>query len=190
MRHRTVAVGAAAALAAGSAWLGVGAASATGAGSSGDDRWGNGWPTTATAPSVAAARQLAADKVGAAAAARSDVLILRGRTVRDAEVDINNDGFGPGDFFMFEEKLFDQDGTERVGRDSVRCEARIRTFSCEGTLRIAHKGKIMISGALFRENDLTLAVVGGTGAYKSASGQFNVFDLPRGEVLFVIHLLR
>jgi hypothetical protein len=57
----------------------------------------------------------------------------------------------------------------------------IRTFACEATARINGQGKIVVAGAFFHENDGVIAITGGTGAYRDASGQLFVRDLPNGD---------
>ncbi len=130
--------------------------------------------------------------MSAAAVARGDdsTLIVVAEEVRDAFVDVGREGFSPGDFFLFEEKLFDNTRTERIGRDSVRCEAGLRTFTCEATFRINGRGKIRVAGSLFRETDNVVPVTGGTRDFKGVGGSLNVYDLPEGNTVFVFDLVK
>lgn len=191
MRKRRTAIVVTATLLGGVVWGGVAMATASGRGAavaqkSVHSAW-HGVPAT----SVADARRRAT----AAPAARGAVpdgqtLIFVTHPGREVDIDIPPKGFGTGDFFWFEERVFDRTNTRQVGRDAVRCEAAIRTFQCEGTLLIKGKGKILISGVLFSDPDFTFAVVGGTGAYQGVGGELTVFDLAGGNQALVFHLVR
>lgn len=137
-----------------------------------------GWPVSSSAgPSAQAA------------ASRAD-LVVRTREVRGAGVDLDPAGDSPGDFFHFEEIAF-QPGTNRVvGRDAVRCELGIRSFSCTGTIRINGKGKIVIDGALFGFRGLTFAITGGTGRYAGVGGTLHVMEGAGGSTLLAFDFVR
>ncbi len=123
------------------------------------------------------------------AAARRGALVLRAHELRAADVDANGDGqFGPGDYFVFEEALRRPNSPKRIGTDSIRCMSNLRTFMCDGALRIDGRGKISIHGSFFFNRDSVLSVTGGSGRFRHASGQFRVFDLGNGNSLFVIDL--
>ncbi len=172
---------------AGAVWFGAGGANA-GSGTL------SGWPGRAVT-SMAEVQRMSA------AAARGDdsTLIVVGREVRAAEVDLGREGFSPGDFFIFEEKLFDNTRTERIGRDSVRCELglrlrkagpRLHRFACEGTLRIKGQGKIRIAGTLFRRTDNVIPVTGGTRDFKGVGGSLQFFGLSNGDTALVLDLVK
>jgi hypothetical protein len=179
-----------AALAAGAVVLGVGAAVASGNDASTvvERATKGGWPGRGVA-SVAEAERLAG-----VAGSKAETLILVARTVREADVDLPPenapDEFSPGDFFLFEDRLFNSSGTRPVGRDSGRCEGSIQTFTCEATAQIVGKGKIRVAGSLFSESDAVFPVTGGTGAYEGVGGQISVFDQADGSTLLVFHLVR
>ena len=86
-----------------------------------------------------------------------------------------------GDYFLFESRLMRPSTGDVVGVDSGKCMIGIRTFVCDATARINGKGKIVVAGALFSENDGVIAITGGTGAYREAAGQLFVKDLPNGD---------
>jgi hypothetical protein len=149
---------------------------------SSSSRWSSGWPTASTGSAAPSARA-----IERAAAARGD-LVLRAHTLRGADVDANGDGEGPGDYFVFEEALRRPHSARRVGTDSVRCMLNVRTFMCDGSLRIYRRGKITIQGSFFFERDRALSVTGGSGKYRHATGQFRVFERDDGDSLFVLDL--
>ena len=86
--------------------------------------------------------------------------------VRTADVDTGDPGESPGDFFLFESRLLHPHTGDLVGVDSGKCMIAIRTFVCDATARIHGKGKIVVAGAFFSENDGVLPITGGTGAYR------------------------
>lgn len=182
MRGKGIAAGAVAAcLVAGGAWVGL--SSATASSTKATD---HGWPGAAHA---SAAESIASVKA-AAAASGSQVLLLRGRQVRETDVDVNGDGFGPGDYFIFEEQLRNLSGAQVIGRDSVRCTVGPTTFICDGTLQLSGKGKITVYSALFSHADSRLAVTGGVGAFEGVGGQLTVSDLRNGDTLLALELKR
>ncbi len=186
MASRRAALLGVAALAAGAAWAGVGAASATGSGTGAAHAFRHGLQGRPAASVAAAERAV----VGGAAARAGQTLIVIERPGSEAGVDVPPKGYSPGDFFLFEGRLFDRTGSRLVGRDSVRCEAGIRAFTCEATGVIYGKGKIRVAGTFFTERDNVLPVTGGTGAYQGVGGELTVFDLPRGASVLVFHLVR
>lgn len=162
-------------------WYGVASASGD---NDARSRFGSsaGWPAATAAASMAQAEQQAAGQ------RQGRTLAFVSEAVRGREIDINEDGFDAGDFFVFEERVFDSSGRDRVGRDSVRCELAVRTFGCLGTINIRGKGKIEIAGRLFAPRDNVIPVTGGTGAYEGVGGRLLVFDLRGGRTALVFHL--
>lgn len=166
-------------LAAGAVWFGALGASA------GSEEEKLRWPGRAVS-SVAEAQ-----RVSAAGRGDDSTLIVVVREVRDAFVDVGAEGFSPGDFFLFEDKLFNSTGTERIGRESVRCETGLlRTFTCEATLRINGRGKIRVAGTLFRRNDNVFPVTGGTGDFRGVGGTLQIYNLANEDLVFVFNLVK
>lgn len=171
-------------LLAGAAAITAGAATGTAAA---DTSAQGGWRGV-PAESVAAAESMAT--ASSARRPAGQTLLLVTEEVRSAGVDVGRRGESPGDFFMFEERLYDRSGSRVVGRDSVRCEVRIRTFSCEGTILVNGRGKIHVAGALFGPRDNVVPVTGGTGHFSGVGGELSVFDLRGGRTLLAFHLIR
>jgi hypothetical protein len=107
---------------------------------------------------------------------------------RSAGVDVGDAGESAGDYFLFESRLLTPDGDHAVGRDSGKCTIAVRTFICDATASIFHKGKIQVAGAFFSETDAKLPIVGGTGAYRNAGGVVTIKDLPSGNTLLTFAL--
>jgi hypothetical protein len=183
MKRKVIGAGAAAALViGGAAWMGLGSATATTANVS-----VHGWPSSVG--SASASKTIAAVKA-AAAKDGSQVLLLRAHQVAEVDVDVNQDGFGPGDYFLFEENLRYQGSSQLVGHDSVRCTAGADSFICDGTGILNGLGKITIYGAAFGPKDNTYAVTGGTGSYKRVGGQLQTVNLRHGNELLAFDLTR
>lgn len=184
MKSRFIAAGAAAVIAiTAGAWAGLGSADATTA-----QPGSQSWPAGAGSDSAAAA--IASTKT-AAAAAGSEVLLLTAHHVKGESIDINNDGFGAGDFSLFRESLrYANGGTHLIGWDSVRCTESISTVICDGTILVKGKGKITIYGAVFGPRDSQYAVTGGTGLYRGIGGQLLTANMGRGDTLLAFEITR
>jgi hypothetical protein len=183
MNRKSIAAGAAVALViGGGAWVGLGSATATTTKPS-----VHGWPSSAGAAS--ASKTIAALK---AAAARdgSQVILLKAHQTAEADIDVNNDGFGPGDYFMFEEKVRYQGSSEIVGKDSVKCTFGVTTFMCDATIDLFGKGKIVIYGATFGRSANLFAVTGGTDHFQGVGGQLQTFNLRHGNELLAFQITR
>lgn len=187
--RRAIGTGLAAALTAGAAWIGIDAATAgSDQGVSGSaaiapdsDRLATpGWHGRAVG-SVAQAMQLAG---------RNRTLTLVTEQKRARRVDVGAEGFSTGDFFVFEETVFNARGGEVIGEDTVRCEIGIRTFTCDATIKLDSRGKITVGGAFFSRRDNVIPVTGGTGNFKGVGGELRVFDLRGRKALLVFELVR
>jgi hypothetical protein len=116
-----------------------------------------------------------------------DSFVVRGREVAGKEVNVNGPRFGPGDYFLFKERLTNSAGT-RVGTDNIICTAhfpsRQNRFGtlCEGTFTFSgrggiERGTISVEGVLlFKEgvNSFALPITGGTGHYQNVRGELHV----------------
>jgi hypothetical protein len=116
-----------------------------------------------------------------------DSFVVRGREVAGKEVNVDGARFGPGDYFLFKERLTDSAGTH-VGADRVICTVHLPftqsrfAILCEGTFKFngrggIERGQISVEGVLvFREgvNSLTLPITGGTGHYQNVRGELHV----------------
>jgi hypothetical protein len=145
----------------------------------------HGWP-------VAASRTPAADLQAARQAAKRGVLTVLevDNPKHDVVVDVGASDESPGDYFLFQNKVMTLDGSKQVGRDNGRCMLFFQTLSCDATIKIFGKGKIVIYGAVFNENDNTFAITGGTGAYKTAHGQLVIDEMDNGTTVLAFHLIR
>jgi len=190
--RRAIGTGLVAALTVGAAWVGISAASAGNQQASGggaqvsadSDRVDyRGWPSRPV--KSAAQAQALAERAGSG----NDTLTVVTREERSRYVNVGRGG-PTGDFFVFEETVFNARGSRVIGEDTVRCELGIRTFTCEATIKLDGRGKIRIAGASFSRRDNVFPVTGGTNNFKAVGGQLKVFDLSGNKTLLVFELVR
>jgi hypothetical protein len=146
----------------------------------------HGWPVSSARPAAAIAHAAHAS----VARKGGTVIVALEIDQRSASVDVGDAGESPGDYFLFENPLKTADGSATIGRDSGRCMLGIRTFVCDATASIFHKGKIQVAGAFFAESDARIPIVGGTGAFRDAGGVLTVKDLPSGDTLLTFEITR
>jgi hypothetical protein len=121
-------------------------------------------------------------------------LISRASTINDF-VDIGPTGFGPGDVYVFSDRLFLTTApNDQIGRSDGRCvliDPATFRFDCSGTISLP-EGDLMIAGALTLVEGTTSvgAIVGGTAAYRKARGEATVelgpFEGPHDVTLDVV----
>jgi len=97
------------------------------------------------------------------------------RAVSDTTADTGPAGDSVGDVLAFANPIFDAKNTHQVGTDNGSC---IRTavgvsYECSWTTSLPG-GSIVVSGPFLDAGDSTLAVTGGTGKYRGASGQMRL----------------
>lgn len=126
----------------------------------------------------------------AVAQSGSQHLVFYAKTAREAFVDNGEAGESTGDSIFFEESIWNQARTQRVGRDAVECVIGIRTFNCTGTMVLRDRGKIQVSGALFSDRDSTIPVTGGTGEFIGVGGVLVVTDISNNVARFDFYLTR
>ena len=195
MQRKSIALFGVAALVAATGWIGAAGASAqedSGAQATASSL--RDWARQSASSVADAERLTAQSRAGLSASATAGqtltVISKPYQPRREALVDVGPAGDSAGDFFIFEERVFDRSGTDLVGRDAVRCELGLRTFTCEATLRLNGKGSIRVAGTLFNERDNVFPVTGGTDAYQGVGGQLTVFELSGGRAALVFHLIR
>ncbi|MBK9263920.1 MAG: dirigent protein [Polyangiaceae bacterium] len=81
-------------------------------------------------------------------------------------------GDSVGDILTFANSLYDKTNTTKVGTDQgycIRVSAGV-SWECEWTAFLAD-GQISVAGPFFDAKESTLTITGGTGAFKSATGE-------------------
>jgi dirigent-like protein len=126
-------------------------------------------------------------------------IVLIGRSVEEADIDVNGEGPTPGDYFVFRDNVFDKHGEDLVGRLNGQCFFHFpfseveSALYCEGSLTLFKKGQLTFQGAqVFTEetNTLTVAITGGTGKFEKARGEVHVQFISEEEERLVIHLFQ
>lgn len=99
---------------------------------------------------------------------------LVGHGTNGKGVNVDGPGFGPGDYFLFTEKLRNRDTGKEVGRDSVTCMVGFHMlFMCHGTFFLQQQGTIEVSGTLSPTSQV-IAVTGGTENFQNVRGELHV----------------
>jgi len=77
-----------------------------------------------------------------------------------------------GDVLTFNNPIYDAGNTRKIGSDQGYCVRLVvgKTMECHWTLLLA-TGQIMVDGPVNDGPDTLLAVTGGTGAYRGATGE-------------------
>ena len=87
-----------------------------------------------------------------------------------------------GDLVVTSDKVYDQSGRRLLGRDHVTGIETVpgKTIALTATLSLA-RGEIALQGITTEQNDrpFSLAITGGTGAYRDAAGVAHVMPVSR-----------
>jgi len=118
---------------------------------------------------------LAAVIFGCASGPTTTTLHVVERATTDTVADIAPEGDSVGDVLGFANEVFDENNQNKIGTDSGSC---VRTavgaaWECIWTLTLSD-GSLTVEGPFYDTQDSTLAITGGTGAYKNASGQMTL----------------
>jgi allene oxide cyclase len=109
----------------------------------------------------------------------------------DATTDTGPAGDSAGDILTFANEVFDASDSTKVGSDQGYC-IRISapgSYECNWTTFLP-RGQIVVEGPFFDTADSTLAITGGTGAYRNARGKMDLQSRNGGtEFDFVFHVI-
>lgn len=105
------------------------------------------------------------------------------------DVDLNDPGITPGDYYVFAERLVSPRGADR-GDLFGKCTWHFDALQCEGVFKIDGKGDITVQAAFrFIDPEVILAVTGGTKHYQNVRGEGHFTQFPDGRFGVVFHLL-
>jgi hypothetical protein len=132
---------------------------------------------------------LAAGGTGAASSGGGKRIHVFETATTDTLVDLGPAGDSLGDTLTFANDVFDARTGKKVGTDQGQC---VRTvvgvaFECAWTTFLP-KGQITVQGPFYDAADSTVAITGGTGAYRNARGTMDVHARSATEFDFVFHL--
>jgi allene oxide cyclase len=134
---------------------------------------------------------LAVGGTGAASSGGGKRIHVFETATTDTLVDLAPAGDSLGDTLTFANDVFDARTGKKVGTDQGQC---VRTvvgvaFECAWTTFLP-KGQITVQGPFYDAADSTLAITGGTGAYRNARGTMELHARSATEFEFVFQVLR
>jgi hypothetical protein len=97
-----------------------------------------------------------------------------------------------GNILTFANDVYDKSNTTKVGTDAGSCTRIVvgKSWECSWTTFLPG-GQVTVAGPFLDTGDSTLAITGGTGAYRNARGEMDLkYRNPAGtEFDFVFHLI-
>jgi hypothetical protein len=142
---------------------------------------------------LAAGSAYATNGDGAAGADRAMRLHVVEHAVHESVVDSAPAGDSAGDLLTFHNPVYDRTDTRRVGRDMGECTRIVPgsrgSWECRWTTFL-RGGSLTVEGPFFDTRSSTLAVTGGTGRFRDASGQMRLRAHAGGKFDFTFMLAR
>jgi allene oxide cyclase len=118
------------------------------------------------------------------------VVVERGTTDAVTNGDAAHDV--AGNVLTFANDVFDKSNTTKVGSDQGSCTRIVvgKSWECAWTTFLPH-GQITVAGPFLDAGNSTLAITGGTGAYRNVRGEMELrYRNPAGtEFDFVFHVI-
>ena len=145
----------------------------------------------ALAAAAALAVTLAAGSTGAASSGGGKRIHVFERATTDTVVDLPPTGEDSlGDTLTFANEVFDARSGEKVGSDQGQCVRTVvgEAWECYWTTFLP-RGQITVEGPFYDAADSTLAITGGTGAYRNARGTMDLHARSATEFDFVFHVI-
>lgn len=154
------------------------------------------WASLAAAV-VLAGTAIAVSLVSASSAGPGITLHVVEHATTDAVIDTGLVGDTSGDLLTFANDIYDSSNTDKVGTDQgdcVRIDPAAGSWECRWVTIFpksaeVRSGTITVEGPFYDTSNSTLAVTGGTGLYKGATGTMRLLAGPgEGEYEFIFHL--
>jgi len=139
---------------------------------------------------AALAVTLAAGGTGVASSGGGKRIHVFERATTDTVVDLPPAGDSVGDTLTFANEVFDARSGMKVGSDQGQCIRTVvgEAWECFWTTFLP-KGQITVEGPFYDAADSTLAITGGTGAYRNARGSMDLHARSATEFDFVFHVI-
>ena len=133
---------------------------------------------------------LAAGSTGAASSGGGKRIAVFERATTDTLVDLPPAGDSLGDTLTFANEVFDARTGKKFGTDQGHCVRTVvgEAFECFWTTFLP-RGQITVQGPFYDAADSTLAITGGTGAYRNARGTMDLHARSATEFDFVFHVI-
>lgn len=123
----------------------------------------------------------------AVAGPKSLVTIADARVDKAQFVDVGNPGDSPGDMYVFDQPLLDQDGANIGNNSGVCIRTRVgHSLQCQWTLTL-DDGTVQVAGREFDKGTSSITIVGGTGAYAGITGEMESTNNGDGTFTQVLH---
>jgi hypothetical protein len=135
---------------------------------------------------------LAGGALSAQTITEAETLSLVLVTTRSTEIDVGKPGFGPGDYFVERERVYNESESAVLGSGFVKCTFGFRELVCDAVLRIRGRGQISATGAGFASEEttrFTVGITGGTGEFQNVRGEGHVRFTGGRRALLTLHLL-
>jgi len=145
----------------------------------------------ALAAGAALAVTLAAGSTGAASSGGGKRIHVFELATTDTLVDLPPVGEDSlGDTLTFANEVFDARSGKKVGTDQGQCVRTVvgEAFECYWTTFLP-RGQITVEGPFYDAADSTLAITGGTGAYRNARGTMDLHARSATEFDFVFRVI-
>ena len=112
------------------------------------------------------------------------------RATTDTLVDLPPTGDSLGDTLTFANEVFDARSGKKIGSDQGHCVRTVvgAAWECFWTTFLP-RGQITVEGPFYDAADSTLAITGGTGAYRNARGSMDLHARSATEFDFVFHVI-
>ena len=133
---------------------------------------------------------LAVGATGAASSGGGKRIHVFERALTDTPVDLPPTGDSLGDTLTFANEVFDARTGQKVGTDQGQCVRTVlgTAYECYWTTFLP-RGQITVEGPFYDAADSTLAITGGTGAYRNARGTMDLHARSASEFDFVFHVI-
>ena len=134
---------------------------------------------------------LAVGVTGAASSGGGTRIHVFERATTDTLVDLPPKGEDSlGDTLTFANEVFDARTGQKVGTDQGQCVRTVvgTAFECSWTTFLP-RGQITVEGPFYDAADSTVAITGGTGAYRNARGTMDLHARSASEFDFVFHVI-
>jgi hypothetical protein len=128
------------------------------------------------------------DSIPTASAHGGGDIMLTEKTVSEQFLDLGDEGEGAGDQFVFKGDLTDADGAD-AGHSMGHCVlVSADGIQCTGTLALEHGTMSVAGGGIGDGDKFAVAIVGGTGDYRGATGELEVKHIDGETAELTVHL--
>lgn len=108
-----------------------------------------------------------------------ETIVVMSHTAKEANVNVGDKAFGPGDSFMNLTKLYDEAMTTQLGDGHIQCTVQPGKgwMLCTGAFNITGRGQIVGQGVIRIMEETTsvdVPITGGTGDFANVRGYVHV----------------